>query len=80
MAIGWKLKAQKHAAGEARYFLAQAPDAESAIEAVRRRIDSINAIIIIIGPAPINDLSWLSWADGSAKVLRGAKHQRTSAG
>jgi hypothetical protein len=64
---GWKLEARL---GDAvRHYLAQAPDAASAIAAVREQPGMRNMEIKVSGDAPLHELDWLHMADGEVKRL-----------
>ena len=69
MPIGWKLCVLCGARVE--YFVAQAPDRQAAIAAVRRRRGMTDATIFVTSDGPCDDLTWLDLKDGEARRIAG---------
>ena len=69
MPTGWKLRVRR--GDRVEYFIAQAPDQQAAIAAVRRRRGMKDAAISVTSEAPRDDLTWLALQDGEARRIAG---------
>jgi hypothetical protein len=67
MPTGWRLCVLR--GDRVEYFVAQAPDKQAAIAAVRRKRGMKNATIFVSNAAPHDDLTWFGLKDGQAREV-----------